>query len=219
MATADVLDAPPPTLGTDDAEEIARERYGLRATAELLVSERDRNFRLTDASGAGWVLKVSNAVEDPLVVEMEVAAVERIALIDPALPVPVARAALDGSPIATAEVGGAAHLVRLLPLLPGRTAEPADLDAEAIAHLGEVVARIGRALRGLFHPAAGRTIWWDQQHLPELARRVVLEEEPGRRELIDRVLARFAANVVPAFPCAPRPAHPQRRHARQPASR
>ena len=200
MTTADVLDAPPPTLGTDDAEEIARERYGLRATAELLVSERDRNFRLTDASGAGWVLKVSNAVEDPLVVEMEVAAVERIALIDPALPVPVARAALDGSPIATAEVGGATHLVRLLPLLPGRTAEPADLDAEAIAHLGEVVARIGRALRGLFHPAAGRTIWWDQQHLPELARRVVLEEEPTRRELIDRVLARFAANVVPAFP-------------------
>ena len=107
------------------------------------------------------------------VVEMEVAAVERIALIDPALPVPVARAALDGSPIATAEVGGATHLVRLLPLLPGRTAEPADLDAEAIAHIGEVVARIGRALRGLFHPAAGRTIWWDQQHLPELARRVV----------------------------------------------
>ena len=200
MATADVLDAPPPTLGTADAEEIARERYGLGATAELLVSERDRNFRLTDASGAGWVLKVSNAVEDPLVVEMEVAAVERIALIDPTLPVPVARAGLDGSPIATAEVGGATHLVRLLPLLPGRTAEPADLDAEAIAHLGEVVARIGRALRGLFHPAAGRTIWWDQQHLPELARRVVLEEETGRRELIDRVLARFTANVVPAFP-------------------
>jgi len=200
MATADVLDAPPPTLGTEDAERIARERYGLHATAELLVSERDRNFRLTDASRAGWVLKVSNAVEDPLVVEMEVAAVERIALIDPTLPVPVARAALDGSPIVIAEVGGASHLVRLLPLLPGRTAEPADLDAEAMAHLGEVVARIGRALRGFFHPAAGRTIWWDQQHLPELARRVVVEEEPTRRALIDLVLTRFAANVVPAFP-------------------
>ena len=66
MATADVLDAPPPTLGTDDAEEIALAWYGLRTTAELLVSERDRNFRLTDASGTGWVLKVSNAVEDPL---------------------------------------------------------------------------------------------------------------------------------------------------------
>jgi 4-aminobutyrate aminotransferase-like enzyme/Ser/Thr protein kinase RdoA (MazF antagonist) len=200
MATADVLDAPPPTLGTDDAEEIARDRYGLSATAELLVSERDRNFRLTDASGDDWVLKVSNAAEDPRVVEMEVAAVDRIALLDPTLPVPVARAALDGVPIATAEVGGAKHLVRLLPLLPGRTAEPADLDADAIAHIGEVVARIGHALRGLFHPAAGRTIWWDQQHLPELARRVVIEEGPGRRELIDRALARFAAHVVPAFP-------------------
>ena len=200
MATADVLDAPPPTLGTDDAEEIARTRYGLEARAELLVSERDRNFRLTDASRAGWVLKVSNAVEDPRVVEMEVAAVERIALLDPALPVPVAHPALDGAQIVSAEVGGAIHLVRLLPLLPGGTADPADLDAEAIAHIGEVVGRIGRALRGLFHPAAGRTIWWDQQHLPELARRVVLDEEPDRRELIDQVLARFDAHVVPAFP-------------------
>jgi 4-aminobutyrate aminotransferase-like enzyme/Ser/Thr protein kinase RdoA (MazF antagonist) len=200
MATADVLDAPPPTLGIDDAEEIARARYGLRATAELLVSERDRNFRLTDTSGAAWVLKVSNAVEDPRVVEMEVAAVERIALLDPSLPVPVARAALDGAPIATAEVGGTMHLVRLLPLLPGRTADPADLDRDAIAHVGQVVARLGLALRGLFHPAAGRTIWWDQQHLPELARRVAVDDERGRRELLGRVLGRFTSHVVPAFP-------------------
>ena len=200
MATADVLDAPPPTLGTDDAEEIALAWYGLRTKAELLVSERDRNFHLTDASGTGWVLKVSNAVEDPRVVEMEVAAVERIALLDPALPIPVARASLDGAPIVTTEIGGATHLVRLLPLLPGRTGDPADLDKAAIAHLGEVVGRLGRALRGLFHPAAGRTIWWDQQHLPELARRVVLEEQPDRRALMDRVLARFDTNVVPEFP-------------------
>ena len=174
--------------------------YGIDAQAELLVSERDQNFRLTDASGAAWVLKVSNAAEDPGVVEMEVAAVERIADVDPALPVPVARGARDGSTITRAEVEGTSHLVRLLPLLPGRTAEPPELDAEAIEHIGEVVARIGRALRGFFHPAAGRTIWWDQKHLPELARRVAVDEGPDRRELLGEVMARFDAHVVPAFP-------------------
>ena len=196
----DVLDAAPPALSATDAEQVAHELYGLDAGAELLVSERDQNFRLTDAAGSAWVLKVSNAAEDPRVVEMEVHAVERIAQVDPDLPVPVARPALDGSPIARAEIGGAAHLVRLLPLLPGRNAEPTELDGEAIARVGEVVGRIGRALRGYFHPAAGRTIWWDQQHLPELARRVVVDEPPERRELLGTVLERFHRRVVPQLP-------------------
>ncbi len=200
MTPPDVLDVAPPVLTAGEAEALARATFGLETRAEPLVSERDQNFRLVEASGAAWVLKVSNAAEDRGVVEMEVAAVERIAAVDPDLPVPVARPALDGSPIAGVDLDGSAHLARLLPLLPGRHVEPSDLDAASIAHIGEVVARIGRALRGLFHPAAGRTIWWDQQHLPELARRVTVDEGPTRRDLLDAVLARFEANVVPALP-------------------
>ncbi len=200
MTTADVLDAPPPALGVSHAEEIARTRYGLDAAAEPLVSERDQNFRLTDASGAAWVLKVSNAAEDRGVVEMEVAAVEWIASVDPGLPVPVAKPALDGSVVTTTVVDGASHLVRLLPLLPGRSAAPAELDRAAVTHVGEVVGRIGLALRGFFHPSAGRTIWWDQRHLPDLARRVSLTDGPERRELLGRVLERFQRRVVPALP-------------------
>jgi 4-aminobutyrate aminotransferase-like enzyme/Ser/Thr protein kinase RdoA (MazF antagonist) len=200
MTTSDVLDAPPPALDVRHAEEIARTRYGLDTTAAPLVSERDQNFRLTDDSGAAWVLKVSNAVEDRGVVEMEVAAVDWIASVDPGLPVPLARPALDGSAVTTAVVDDAEHLVRLLPLLPGRSAAPTDLGPDALTHLGEVVGRIGLALRGFFHPAAGRTIWWDQRHLPDLARRVPLTDGPERRELLGRVLERFQRRVVPVLP-------------------
>lgn len=198
--STDVLDAPPPQLTPDDAARIAREQFGIEAAAELLVSERDQNFRLTDAGGDAWVLKVSNAVEDRGVVEMEVAAVERIAALDPALPVPVARASRTGAPIAEVQVNGSTHLVRLLPLLPGRNAFPTDLDAATIGRIGEVVGRISLALRGFFHPAAGRRIWWDQQHIPELARRAPPIEDPRRRQLLARVLARFDERVVPNLP-------------------
>lgn len=198
--TADVLDATPPSLSPEHAEAVAREHFGLEATATPLVSERDQNFRLDDPNGGAWVLKVSNPAEARAVVEMEVAAVERIAAVDPSLPVPVARNGLDGSPIVTADVRGIHHLVRLLPLLPGRNVAPTELDADAIAGIGEVVGRIGLALRGFFHPGAGRVIWWDQQHLPELARRVKATDDPDRRELLATVLDRFNANVVPALP-------------------
>jgi 4-aminobutyrate aminotransferase-like enzyme/Ser/Thr protein kinase RdoA (MazF antagonist) len=200
MQTADVLDAAPPSLTRADAEAVARDRFGVNATAEALVSERDQNFRLTEAGGAAWVLKVSNAAEDRGVVEMEVAAVERIAAVDPDLPVPVARATLDGRSIAEVDVGGSTHLVRLLPLMPGRNAAPSDLAMADIERIGEVVGRVGRALRGFFHPAAGRTILWDQQRLPQLFPHATLIDDPERRELLDRVIGRFTERVLPALP-------------------
>jgi 4-aminobutyrate aminotransferase-like enzyme/Ser/Thr protein kinase RdoA (MazF antagonist) len=200
MSTADVLDAAPPRLTTRDAEEAARAIFNVNGSAEPLVSERDQNFRIADESGAGWVLKVSNAAEDPGVVEMEVAAVERIASVDPGLPVSRARPTLDGSPIGRLQVGDAAHLVRLMPLLPGRNATPAELDAASVRGIGEIVARLGYALRGFFHPAAGRVILWDQQRLPDLFRHASLVEEGDRRELLEQVITRFRERVLPAFP-------------------
>ncbi len=198
--TTDVLDAAPPALSPDQAADLARAHFGLEVVATDIVSERDQNFRLTDADGGAWVLKVSNAAEDRGVVEMEVAAVERIAMLDASLPVPLARPALHGSPIASAEVDGSTHLVRLLPLLPGRNASATELDAATLTRIGEVVARISIALRGFFHPAAGRRIWWDQRYVPELARLAPPIDDPARRELLARTLARFDKHVVPALP-------------------
>jgi len=200
MTTPSVLDAEPPSLSAADAEAIARTTFGLAATAQALVSERDQNFRLTDDHGEGWVLKISNAAEDRGTVEMEIAAVERIAAVDSGLPVPVVRAGHSADPVAVVAVAGTNHLVRLLPWMPGRTFEPAELDEGAIGEIGAVVARVGRALRGFFHPAAGRVILWDQQRLPLLFRHAALVEDPQRRDLLEQVIARFQAGVLPALP-------------------
>ncbi len=200
MQRADVLDAAPPGLTAVQASEVAERTFGISAAAEPLVSERDQNFRLTDDAGGAWVLKVSNAAEDRGVVEMEVAAVERIAALDPRLPVPVARATVGGEPIGEVEIAGSVHLVRLLPLMPGRNVAPTELDAAAQREIGVVVARIGHALRGFFHPAAGRTILWDQQRLPLLFEHAGLVEDGSRRELLDRVIERIKRHVLPALP-------------------
>ncbi len=200
MTSSDVLEAPPPRLSTDDARRIARDRFGVTGTVTPLVSERDQNFRVHEASAAEWVLKVSNAAEDPGVIEMEVAAVERIAAVDPSLPVASARAALDGTMIGRERIGDAVHLVRLIPLLPGRHAAPGELPASAVQGIGAVVARVAYALRGFFHPAAGRIIAWDQQHLPRLFPNAELVQDATRRALLDRVITRVRERVLPAFP-------------------
>ena len=201
MKTAGVLHADPPTLDSDRAAEVARSLFGVDSVgARPLVSERDQNFLVDDADGSGWVLKVSNAAEDPGVVEMEVAAVEHVARMDPALPVPRARPTTGGDLVGSLADGTSTHLVRLLPFLPGETTAPAELDGTAVRGIGQVTARLGIALRGFFHPAAGRAIEWDQKHLPDLLPHADLVEDPDRRRQLDRVLGRFMERALPALP-------------------
>ena len=201
MKTGGVLHADPPTLDAGRAADVARSLFGVESvSARPLVSERDQNFLVDAAGGSRWLLKVSNAAEDPGVVDMEVAAVEHVARMDPDLPVPRARLTLDGSPIGAVSDGTAEHLVRLLPFLPGRTAAPGELDADAVRGIGQVCACIGVALRGFFHPAAGRAIEWDQKHLPDLVRHAALVKDADRRRQLDRVLGRFMERALPALP-------------------
>jgi 4-aminobutyrate aminotransferase-like enzyme/Ser/Thr protein kinase RdoA (MazF antagonist) len=164
-----------------------------------LVSERDQNFLLR-GDGPGWVLKVSNAAEDRAVLEMEVSAIEHVARMDPGLPVPLPRHARDGQAVAEVTVGDARHLVRMIPYLPGRNAQPSEIDARTIREIGVVVARLARAMRGFFHAAGGRVIEWDQKQLPDLARHARLIDDPIRRDLLDRALERFQRRVMPVLP-------------------
>lgn len=199
MESAGVLHVSPPGLTLDDAREIARTCFQVDGDARELVSERDQNFLLA-ADGQGWVLKVSNVAEDRSVVEMEVAAVEHAARMDAGLPLALPRRSVDGQAIAEVTVGDARHLVRMIPYLAGRTAHPSELDEHAVREFGIVVARLARALRGFFHPAAGRFIEWDQKHLPDLARHAVLVADASRRAQLERVLERFNRRVLPVLP-------------------
>jgi 4-aminobutyrate aminotransferase-like enzyme len=200
MTQPDVLNADPPRLSEVEAAQIARSEFGVEGSARALVSERDQNFEIVGPDGHGWVLKVSNAAEARGVVEMEVAAVEHIAAVDPGLPVPMARPTRGGASIGAVSIRDAEHLVRLLPRLPGRNATPNEVSAGQVREIGVVAARVAHALRAFFHPAAGRMIAWDQQRLPLLFEHAALVSDRRRRALLERVMGRFAERVVPALP-------------------
>jgi 4-aminobutyrate aminotransferase-like enzyme/Ser/Thr protein kinase RdoA (MazF antagonist) len=198
---ANVLGADAPAFSPEEAEALAHALFGLRGSASPLVSERDQNFRLTDADQGDWVLKISNQVEDPGVVDMEVQAVRHVAAMDPKLPLPVPRLAESGE--AVVQVPGHAggqHRVRLIPFLPGRHVEPSALSPAALTEIGRVTARVGRALRGFFHPAAGRVILWDLKHLDHLRPHLDAVTDPARRAQVERALDRYDRIVAPALP-------------------
>ncbi|MBA2299833.1 MAG: hypothetical protein H0W22_03570, partial [Chloroflexi bacterium] len=171
-----VLAASPPDLDEAELIEVVAAAFGLSAAgARDLGSERDRTFLLLDADAAPLaVAKVSNAAEDPATLDMEALVVLHAARVDPGLPLAlpwkVPGATGTGDDVgahrrATVERADGTHYLRLYDVLPGRRrTDPLELSDEALGAFGETSARVGRALRGFFHPSAARTMLWDVQH-------------------------------------------------------
>ncbi|HEX6261828.1 MAG TPA: aminotransferase class III-fold pyridoxal phosphate-dependent enzyme, partial [Actinomycetota bacterium] len=182
-------------FSADEASAIAARLFGVEGPATPLASERDQGFLL-----GGGVLKISNAGERPEVLDMETAAALHVRRVDPDLPLamPIPLVGTD-PPAYRAEVDG--HLIRMFERLPGRASVPgAELGLDAVRAFGEMLARLGRALRGFFHPAAGRVILWDVQHALSLRPLLREIEDEGARALADRALRRFGERALPAWP-------------------
>jgi Ser/Thr protein kinase RdoA (MazF antagonist) len=197
----DVLEARPPALSCAEAERIAVELFGVVAQASALESERDQNFLLRSRDGRERVLKVANHAEDPAVLDFQNAALLHLFARDPDLPVPrvVPTRTGEGS-AAVLGSDGRRHVVRVLTYLPGLLLGEVPRGAGLHRDLGSILARLGRALRGFFHPAAGWERLWDLKHAARLREHLVDVANPELRRLASGPLERFERSVLPALP-------------------
>ncbi len=191
-----VLTGATPRLTAADAVEIAATLFGVRArAAKDLGSERDRTFRLDDVA----ILKVSNAAEDPAVLDMEAAAALHVTAVDPGL-----RVALPRTPIAADGLLRARwrdHWVRLYDVLPGHSRIAAtDLSDEALIAWGETTARLGQAMRAFTHPSAHRVMAWDVQHALRAREMLGDIRDAHARAVVARVLDEFERRALPVWP-------------------
>jgi 4-aminobutyrate aminotransferase-like enzyme/Ser/Thr protein kinase RdoA (MazF antagonist) len=176
-----VLETSPPRFTAEVVAAIAADLFDLRGEVRDLGSERDQTFLVGDG-----VLKISNTGEDPGVLDLEAKALAHIERVDPDLP--IARQLGSG-----AREG---HLVRLFERMPGRSGAR-DLDDDAVSAFAATNARLTLALRGFFHPAAGRDLLWNPGQAARLRPLVASIPEAGRRVIVARVLDRYEERVLP----------------------
>ena len=205
-----------PSVSGAEAVEVAATVFGLSASdARDLGSERDRTFLLldTDAEPVG-VLKVSNASEDPEVLDMEAAAALHVASVDPDLRVALPWCAGAPGRSGPGRPGDdpaslravwrrdrAEHWVRLYDALPGRSRiDAAALPDVALVGWGATAARLAEALRGFFHPRAQRRLPWDVQHALTARRMLGDTRDAHARQTVARVLDEFERRVLPVWP-------------------
>ena len=177
------LTTDPPALDARRAAAIATEHFGKRGTAAELGGERDRNFRIDTEEGDRYVLKVYNRTDDEGTIDFRTQAIRHVHDTDFDLPVMEIVPTVDGEPWASVTVDDETHLVQLFTFVTGRSASFEALDDDALSAYGASVARMGRALRGFFHPEAGYDIVWDLRHTSEL-RSLLDHVADGRRRAV-----------------------------------
>jgi 4-aminobutyrate aminotransferase-like enzyme/Ser/Thr protein kinase RdoA (MazF antagonist) len=189
------LDEPVPRLAEDALAALLREQYGVAGPLRRLAGERDLNH----AVGGDYVLKVQNATDGEDVIEMSSLAIAELVRREPDLPVSQIVPTRTGAlwhPVTDA--AGRTCFARLFTLLGGHHPGPDELDERGLYGWARVVARVGRALRGFFHPAAGYEIAWDIARAPAQRADIGVVPEPGR-DVVTAVLDRFDAQVAPVL--------------------
>ncbi|MCH7709096.1 MAG: phosphotransferase, partial [Myxococcales bacterium] len=166
------MEAQAPAFSTQEAEAFAQRAFNIQASAHPLDSERDQNFRLRAKDGSEWVLKIANPAENPALLEMQTQALLHIAQVDPSLAIPRVKATPDGALFHEIDgADGRRFIARVLSFLPGQLLDDAALHPALARDVGAMTARLARALRGFFHPAARHELLWDLTQAPGLRTR------------------------------------------------
>lgn len=195
-----VLAASAPPVDADRAVEVARRYYGLAVAAEELVSERDRNFRLTAADGRSFVLKVANAAEDPAVTDFQVQALLHIAAHGDGVSVPEIVPTLDGRHSFLLDTVQGPHVTRLVTWLDGVVMRSRPVTTALARDFGRYAARLARALAGFEHPCADHSLLWDMRRAGRVRELVGCISDREHRGRVTDCLDRFIGDLLPQFP-------------------
>jgi Ser/Thr protein kinase RdoA (MazF antagonist) len=184
-----------PRLDLEEARAILGRHWAIDGELRPLPSERDRNFAVGVDGQDRFVLKLSNATEDPAFLDLQHRAMAR--LVEAGVPCQVPVMTIDGHEVLDVGRDGTPTLARLLTWLPGRpfvSIAAADRSDELLRDLGRVMGRTATALSTFDHPAAHRVFQWDSERgLAVIAAHAPAIVDPERAALLGRWTERLAA--------------------------
>jgi 4-aminobutyrate aminotransferase-like enzyme/Ser/Thr protein kinase RdoA (MazF antagonist) len=154
-----------------------------------LSGERDCNFRLRDANQREYVLKILDREATPEAMDCQIRVLRHLAEADPTLPVPRVYATAQGAQLGTIQKDDGSYTTCLMGYLPGQLLGQRAPAVALLHNLGDMLARLDRALQGFFHPALAQRLAWDVRRLPELVEFARYIESAALRKLIEEVSA------------------------------
>ncbi|HSN06882.1 MAG TPA: phosphotransferase [Candidatus Angelobacter sp.] len=185
----DALAAPFRRLDTAVLGRVAADGWDLDvASVRRLDTERDDTVVVTHAGGR-HVLKVAHPLDDPVVLDLQCAALQHAARRDPDLPLPHVTPDCDGAPLRRVTgADGEPRLARLLSHLDGEVLDYGATTPAQRSAVGAAAGRLSLALADLEHPGADRVLAWDLRQVGTLRPLLGHVADPGTALLVEAEL-------------------------------
>lgn len=193
-----LLTTSPPEFTKADVEKLAAEHFSIHAEAKLLASERDQNFCLKSTDKQRYTFKIANHAEQLAVVEFQNGALQRMAELDPGLPLPRVIANRSGDFHTQVEHDGKAYWVRVLSWVDGSLLYDSKASPILLDELGQLLARMGLALKDYQHPGSNPPLLWDMKRASGLRGFLPCIDDPALKILIEDTLDHFD-DLAPAL--------------------
>ncbi len=185
-----------------EATRLARQIFSLDASAKSLPGEYDDNFHLTSVDGREFVLKIMHPSREQSFVEMQCQALQHLATRTPHLLLPRVCPTPNNEAFTVAPLDdGTKRLLWLLTYVPGTVfAKVNPHSPELLRSLGQFLGEMDAALADFSHPAAHRELKWDLARASWIRNYLHHIGDSSRRALIEKFLALYESDVVPALP-------------------
>lgn len=170
-----------------------------------LSGERDLNF-VVEVTGSAqrFVLKVSDARENPQSLALQNAALEHLARHAPQLPVQRLQRWMDGTYMWALPGPQGERWARVLAFLPGLPLHEAPSSAAQRHAIGAALAGLDRALAGLDQAVvSNEALLWDLHRTPELRAWLPAIQDAQSRAWADRVFCQYVQDVQPLLQTLP----------------
>jgi 4-aminobutyrate aminotransferase-like enzyme/Ser/Thr protein kinase RdoA (MazF antagonist) len=168
-----------------------------------VVVPRSKSVSTTgDSAAAGFMLKVMHPARERSFIDMQCRALQHLAQRAPQLTLPRVRLNQNGEPFAAITApDGSERLVWLLSYVPGTMlAKARPHPPELLQSLGQFLGAMDAALADFAHPAARRELKWDLARAGWIRQHLHLLRDASQRALVEKFLALYETEVVPALP-------------------
>jgi Ser/Thr protein kinase RdoA (MazF antagonist) len=196
VAAHSAIAAEPPDIPLQEIASAVQLQYGMDGEFLQLISERDQNFHLRTAGGAGYVVKVVSSAEPAIVSAFQLAALLHLENLE-SPQVPRVIRTRNGGASGSVVHAGKVYLLRIVSYLDGVPMADAGIDQYLARDFGAALARLGVALQGLSHRGERPALLWDLQRTDELMPLLAHIDDPAIRRSVATVLGDFETSVKP----------------------
>ncbi len=188
-----------PRLSPAEAARVADRLFGIKAKAKKLPGERDQNFQLSRLDGPDLLLKLTDAAEPVVHLELQNEIFTRLVQTEVAHLVPELLPALSGAAMAPlSDAEDIPSMARLLTFLPGRpVAEVAAPTNLLLRQLGGILGKVDKILAALDHRGADRYLQWDSRHAAAVIAENLAYVGAERLDLLRRLATTADARLEP----------------------